>query len=102
MPGESMPYTNIWDEIAFDKLAHLFVFAVLVFLLIIGFTKQYSYYNLREHAVKFALVASMLYGIAVELMQSLAPGRTIEIGDMIANLIGCGLGYAFFYLVYKL
>jgi VanZ family protein len=101
MPGSSMPETDIWDLLSFDKLAHIFVFAVLTFLMIIGFTKQYTYRELRFQPVKYSLIICISYGIFLETIQSLSPGRALEIYDYIANTIGCFTGYGVFYIIYR-
>ena len=101
MPGNNMPDTNIWDVLTFDKFAHFFVFAVLVFLLVIGFTKQHTYIWLKFNAVKSALAISIGYSLLLETGQSLVPDRTFDLVDMLANTIGCFLGSLLFYFVYK-
>ncbi len=101
MPGNNMPDTNIWSMLTFDKFAHFFVFAVLVFLLVIGFTKQHTYIWLKFNAVKSALAISIGYSLLLETGQSLVPDRTFDLVDMLANTIGCFLGSILFYFVYK-
>jgi len=101
MPGNNMPDTNIWSFLTFDKFAHFFVFAVLVFLLVIGFTKQHTYIWLKFNAVKSALAISIGYSLLLETGQSLVPDRTFDLVDMLANTIGCFLGSLLFYFVYK-
>jgi VanZ family protein len=101
MPGSNMPDTNIWNFLTFDKFAHLFVFAVLVFLLIIGYTKQYTYTRLKFNAVKSALITGIGYSFILEIAQALVPERTFDLTDMLANTIGCFIGSLLFYFVYK-
>jgi VanZ family protein len=101
-PGEEMPLTAVWDFLNFDKAAHFVVFAVLSFMLIVGFTKQYTYLNIRFNATKIALAACFIYGLLIELGQSLIPGRGVEYGDILANSIGALIGYGVFYVIYKL
>ena len=96
-----MPDTDIWEILTFDKFAHFFVFAVLVFLLIIGLTKQHTYVSLRFKATKMSLIIGIGYGLFLELLQSFIPDRTFDPVDMLANTIGCFLGSFLFYMVYK-
>ncbi|MBK6265186.1 VanZ family protein [Marivirga sp. S37H4] len=100
-PGESMPATNIWDFLSFDKVAHFSVFAILAFLLIIGFTKQYTFRFVRYKAEILAIVFSVIYGIAIEVAQSFIPGRGVEYADVFANSLGALSGWLIFYLIYK-
>jgi len=101
-PGESMPLTNLWEILSFDKAAHFAVFAVFSFLLIVGFSKQYTYMFYRYHAVKLAVLISFGVGLFIEISQAFIPGRGLEIWDMLANSVGAFSGMGIFYLVYKI
>ncbi len=90
------------DVMSFDKFAHGFVFCILSFLMIVGFTKQSTFYKLRNNAVIFGLIISITYALFLELGQLLVSGRMVEMLDAIANVLGCLSGYAVFYAIYKL
>ncbi len=99
MPGSQMPgFINLFS---FDKFAHLGVFAVLCFLMIVGFTKQSTYPKLKSHAIKYSLLICICYASVLELGQSLIPDRSSNFYDMAFNLSGVLLGYLLFLLVYK-
>ena len=101
-PGESMPRTNLWQELLnFDKAAHFFVFSILVLLMIVGLSKQYTYEKLRRKAVVYSLSASIGYGLLIEAIQYAIPDRSFELADLLANTTGCFIGYGLFYLLYK-
>ena len=100
MPGQQFP--TLGNLFSFDKLAHLGVFAVLVLLMIVGFTKQYTFLKLQKNAVKYSLIISLCYASILELGQSLIPDRYANIYDMAFNLIGVMIGYIFFLIIYKL
>lgn len=102
-PGENMPQTGLWEEfLNFDKVVHLSIFGAMVFLLIISLSKQYTFLYLRRHAIGVSVATGILYGILIELIQNLIPGRSFEFADVIANSLGCLTGYGIFFLVYKL
>lgn len=102
-PGKNMPETSLWqDLLSFDKVAHFFIFAVLVFLMIIGLSKQYRYLLLRRKAISISLITAIVYGILIEIIQHTIPGRAFEFSDIMANTIGCFMGTGLFYIVYKL
>ena len=101
-PGESMPVTNVWEILSFDKIAHFFVFAVLCFLFILGFSKQYTFLFFRFYAVYLAIGISIAYGIIIEIGQTFIPERGLEPLDILANTIGVFAGWFAFYLIYKL
>lgn len=100
-PGESMPATDIWDFINFDKAAHFTVFVVLSFLLIVGFSKQYTFRVLRYRAELFAVLTSFVYGLLIEVGQAFIPDRSLEMADLLANCLGALTGWVVFYLIYK-
>jgi glycopeptide antibiotics resistance protein len=100
-PGHAMPDLSIWDLLSFDRFAHLFVFGILVLLMTVGFTKQYSSLFLRFNAAKLSFFFSLLFSVLIEFGQATIPGRTMEINDFIANTSGCITGSLLFYLIYK-
>jgi VanZ family protein len=101
-PGNALPETSLWEElISFDKVVHFLLFCILVLLLIVGFKKQYTYDQVRSKAVPLAITIGVFYGVLIEVMQNFVDGRFMEFMDMVANTIGCGLGYGLFYLIYK-
>ncbi len=101
LPGNNMPSLDLWDVIPFDKFAHFFFFTVLTLLMVIGFSKQYSYRYLREHPVASSIVITLLYGLIIEVVQIMVPGRMIEYLDMLANISGTIMGLIVFILIYR-
>ena len=99
MPGQQMP--SFGDLFSFDKLAHLGVFGVLCFLMIIGFTKQVTFPKIRSNPVKYSLIISLTYASILELGQALIPGRYANFFDMAFNIAGVFLGYLLYLLIYK-
>jgi hypothetical protein len=93
IPGRDLPQWRWADLMSLDKLAHAVLFAVLMVLIVRGLRK----YPAIEAGLKptlFALVFSILYGGALEIMQgSLLNDRVADLGDFVANTIGCGLGW---------
>lgn len=97
-----MPETSLWSELlSFDKVAHFSVFSILTVLMIVGLTKQYSYLFLRRKAINISLLTGIVYGLLIEIIQQLIPGRHFELADVIANSFGCFIGVGIFYLIYK-
>ncbi len=100
MPGQQFP--ELGDLFSFDKLAHSGVFAILTLLMIIGFSKQYTIKVLNEKPIRYSIVISLIYASVLELGQSLIPDRYANLYDMAFNILGVGLGYIIFLLIYKL
>ena len=102
LPGSQVPDTDIWIISGLDKIVHFGIFAVLVLLMVVGFSKQYSFWKLKQYPVKYSLILGMIYGTIIEISQGLVPERFVEIEDLIANLFGCIGGTGLFYLIYKI
>ena len=100
MPGQQFP--ELGELFSFDKLAHSGVFATLTLLMIIGFSKQYTIKVLNEKPIRYSIVISLIYASVLELGQSLIPDRYANLYDMAFNILGVGLGYIIFLLIYKL
>ena len=99
MPGQQIP--DFGDLFSFDKLAHFGVFCILCFLMIIGFSKQYSFPKLKSNPQKYSLIISVSYATVLELGQAFVPDRYANYYDLAFNLIGVAIGYTLFILIYK-
>jgi VanZ family protein len=78
LPRVALPDTGVSD-----KLEHLLAYGVL------------SLVGCRAFAdpVSRILIGLVLYGIVLEGLQSLVPGRVPSLMDVVANTLGVGLGY---------
>ena len=101
-PGEYIPEITLWEILTFDKLAHIGIFTILAFLMIIGFIKQSDYMILRMHPVRASIIIAVSYGLIIEGIQSFIPGREVELNDIIANTLGSLIGSVLFFVIYKL
>lgn len=99
MPGQQMP--SFGDLFSFDKLAHLGVFCVLCFIMIIGFSKQHTFRKLSNKPIKYSIIISGTYASLLELGQAFAPGRYANFYDLAFNIAGVFVGYILFMLIYK-
>lgn len=85
-----------------DKIVHAFMYAVLCLLMIVGYTKQYTFRFLKFKPILWAIVFSCTYGIILEVIQHFIPDRSFDVMDMIANAAGSLIGLLAFYIIYKL
>ena len=85
-----------------DKLVHIAMFTPLSLLMIVGFRKQVQFFKIHCYPVKYALIISIAFGIVIELIQWILPHRAIELSDIVSNIIGTGLGYVAYLIIYKL
>lgn len=70
----------------FDKVGHFIAFAGLSFLFDFAFAL----------AKIWGIVAALIYGILVELIQSTLPNRQASIADIVADMTGCLVYYFVF------
>jgi len=91
MPGEDVPSYSFLDEIYFDKWVHAGLFGGLTFLIAYGCIK--SGRLTKKLLIKIS-IACVVYGIFIEFMQKyVAVDRDYDVNDMIADTVGCALGY---------
>ena len=94
IPGRDLPQWRWADLLSVDKFVHTAMFAVLVVLSVRGLRRQDRYDGLRSRAVLSTLLFAIPYGGALEIMQgTLLTDRVADVGDFIANAIGCALGW---------
>lgn len=76
-----------------DKVLHLSIFAALGFLLVGSFPKiKFAYF--------FQII--LLYGFLTEILQEeMGLGRSMEFLDVVADAIGCLIGYYTYKLLVK-
>jgi VanZ family protein len=96
LPGEYIPSVpDLQDLLEIDKLAHILLFTVLVFLALRSFVTQY-----RTNSQRLIYVAIMLTAIAIgggtELMQQYVLGRHGSLYDFGADALGCLAGMILF------
>ena len=76
-------------------------FKILFLLLGTGFIKQGTYPFLRTSTLMKVFVITLLYGIAIELLQgAVFVDRSFELSDVLANSFGSLLGWGGFLLIY--
>ncbi len=88
-----MPSVDIWS---FDKLAHIGVYFIFSLLLLYGMHAGSASYDKKKQyfSVLTLLIASVL-GISMEVLQYVGQaGRTFEMLDILANIIGNFAGIA--------
>lgn len=81
---------NIWDFVGVDKLAHLGFYAVFCFLWSMGLRQKSDLKNIP-------IFFSISFGVLMEICQFyLFNGRSFELYDILANIIGSILGVILF------
>ena len=102
MPVSGVTSIKLLNLLSFDKLAHMVLFALQFWFIAIGLVKQYKFSYKRNRASTIAFLLSVSYGGIIELIQGyLLSGRTMDIMDMIANIIGAIFGWILFKIFNK-
>lgn len=97
MPGDELPTSPLFNIPHFDKIVHLFLYTVLECLLMLGFTKQYSYGKISKYALGMSLSINICYGGIIEILQgTIFIERTADFFDFMANTSGAFLGLLIF------
>lgn len=96
IPGSDIPKENWLTAIYFDKWVHTGMFALLVFLWCWNFSFRESKTQKLKTVFLQTAIAAILYGVMMEVIQSLyIPGRSGDVGDIIADTVGAWGGYYF-------
>lgn len=85
-----------------DKLIHIGIYFVLAFLAYLSFIHQDKYTLLNKKAYLFTVIFTVIYGASDELHQFFVPGRSCDVFDWIADVIGAILAVLAIILLKKL
>ena len=87
-----------------DKLAHLLMYAGFAFAILWGYREPFRENGkaYRRKALWITLAIGIAYGLLTEIMQeTLVPGRTGNVFDWVADIIGCILGAIIAYFLLR-
>ena len=76
-----------------DKLLHLIVYLVLFFLFFYSLNNQNKNIKLKEHALLFSVLFTIIYGASDEIHQYFVPNRDSDFFDWLADAFGAFLGF---------
>jgi VanZ family protein len=93
IPGKAFPKENWLEKIWFDKWVHIGMFTIMVFLWCWAMLRlKFENEKLRKVFIAIALLW-LAYGIGMEFVQKyLVANRSFDIGDIIADGVGCAVG----------
>ena len=96
LPGSALPKENWFDRIHIDKVVHVGLFAVLIFLWRSSFDWDINSYHF------VLLFLALLYGSLVELVQLYwVPHRSFDVYDILSDMTGSIVGLLVWLGVYK-
>ncbi len=81
---------SVWEIVGFDKVAHISAYFAY------GLCVQFAYFGLSGNPIKkkiilWTLIISALFGASDEIHQYFVPGRTCDIFDFLADMVGASL-----------
>ena len=99
LPGSALPKETAFNIPQFDKLVHAGLFGGFVFLWDLYMSKRLPETSRLLRWFFLFYVLANIYGIGMEYVQKYwIPGRDYDLADMVADMIGAGLGYGFSHL----
>lgn len=87
LPTESVPSVGVSD-----KIEHLLAYFVLSILLYLTLLFQKKSALLKNYAMLFTLLIVFAYGVLDEVHQLMIPGRSCELLDFLADVLGGIIG----------
>lgn len=87
LPTESVPSVGVSD-----KVEHLLAYFVLSILLYLTLLFQKKSVLLKNYAMLFTLLIVFTYGVLDEVHQLMIPGRSCELLDFLADVLGGIIG----------
>ncbi|MFN3405127.1 MAG: VanZ family protein [Cytophagaceae bacterium] len=91
-PGSTLPKFGLSKIIPLDKIAHFLIFLFFAWLIGNSFHKESRSLILNRKPKTYSFLLAFIYGISIELIQSMIPDRSFELEDIAANTAGCLAG----------
>ncbi len=102
LPGRSIPETGLHEIPQFDKLVHFALFAVLAWLLCIGFVRESKHSGLKNNHLIVCLLTGIIYGALTEWLQFCCfPDRHGSFLDFLANGFGTVFGVVLYRILHR-
>jgi VanZ family protein len=97
-PGDQFERSEIENA---DIFVHAFLYAVLFFLLSVGFLKQSSFNRLKVFTLRKVFILTVSYGALIEVIQAtIFVNRSFQLSDIVFNTVGALMGFACFGAIY--
>lgn len=102
VPGNYVPVVfSFLDWISPDKLVHIIMYSVLVFVFLRGLRKQNSNREISKKTIYLVLSISIVFGGITEVLQNIVfTRRDGNVYDFLADIVGCAIGLMV-YLLYQ-
>jgi len=103
IPGDQLSNRSFLQIPYLDKIIHMVLFLILVFLISRGFFLQHQFTFLYRFSIPSVLIIGIAYSGLTEILQAFVfKGRTADISDFIFDVIGCFCGLLLFLFMKKI
>lgn len=103
IPGDQLSNQSFLQIPYLDKIIHMVLFLILVFLISRGFFLQHQFTFLYRFSIPSVLIIGIAYSGLTEILQAFVfKGRTADISDFIFDVIGCFCGLLLFLFMKKI
>ena len=94
MPGDNLPSSSLLNFIGLDKVVHTTLYFVLMILVGKGLVTYFRSSYSRNKIFVIAFLYCLILGVGIEFIQSVfVSGRSGDIFDILANIIGTSIGF---------
>ncbi len=96
LPGSDLPKVGWLDKIHFDKLIHIGMFGILVFLFSFPYFKSHLHSAKKIYYFLWIAIVASLWGLAIEFIQKyFVVGRSFELLDWAADSLGALISFLY-------
>ena len=94
LPGDKFPEDELFNIFQVDKLVHIGLFTLMVVLWSLPFISRVGDSDRLGNIFIAVALVFVFYGILIEFIQgNLIRNRTMGVDDMVADALGCGVGF---------
>lgn len=96
IPGSSLPKSGLFGIPYLDKCVHVGIFTLLCILFALPFKRMAISVAQKRNWFLTITISGICFGIAMEFVQKYwAINRSFELGDIVADSVGCILAFIF-------
>lgn len=100
LPASMFPQHEFLGQVSLDKIVHFILYFFLTLFCLVGFKKQYFNRRISFQPITLAVVLTVAFGCAIEILQQFVSSRSFEWLDILANNAGVLLGLGAFRWIY--
>jgi VanZ family protein len=96
LPGSALPSGGLFNIPQFDKVVHIVLFSVMIFLWCLPLSHRQSASQILTKLFIRVSIGFFCYGVLMEFIQHFfVPLRSFDMGDIAADAAGCLIGFFF-------